>query len=128
MGRICLLIYSESVHHLIITSANSWLDIELFIFTQNLIVQDVTVNEGRAKSLLNTWTSADIYHLCMAANLPISLHVQMNQGSPLFPATAIACCFQHPSLLAQAARIWKFNALQASERFSYEQETPNYPP
>lgn len=42
MGRICLLIYCDSIHYLIITSANDCLDIELFILTQNLIVQDVT--------------------------------------------------------------------------------------
>lgn len=48
MGRICLLIYCDSVHHLIIASADDCLDIELFILTQNLIVQDVTANDRRA--------------------------------------------------------------------------------
>jgi len=47
MGRICLLIYYDSVHHLIITSANDCLDIELFIPTQNWIVQGATANDGR---------------------------------------------------------------------------------
>lgn len=48
MDRICLLIYSDSMCHLIITFANYFLDIELFILTQNLIVQDVTANDRRA--------------------------------------------------------------------------------
>lgn len=48
MDRICLLIYSDSMCHLIITFANYFLDIELFILKQNLIVQDVTANDRRA--------------------------------------------------------------------------------
>lgn len=48
MGRICLLIYCDSIHHLIIASANDCLDIELLILTQNLTVQDVIANDGKA--------------------------------------------------------------------------------
>lgn len=48
MGSICLLFYRDCVYHLIITSANDCLDIELFILMQNLIVQDVAANDGRA--------------------------------------------------------------------------------
>lgn len=48
MGRIYLLVYFDSLHHLIITSANDCLDTELFILTQNLIVQGVTAHDRRA--------------------------------------------------------------------------------
>lgn len=48
MGRICLFIYCDCIRHLIITSANVCLN--MFILTHNLIVQDVTANDGRAIS------------------------------------------------------------------------------
>lgn len=46
MGRVCLLINCDCVLHLIIISANVCLN--MFILTHNLIVQDVTANDGRA--------------------------------------------------------------------------------
>lgn len=49
MGRICLLINCDCIRHLIITSANVCLN--MFILTHNLIVQDVTANDGRKIAL-----------------------------------------------------------------------------
>lgn len=46
MSRICLLINCDCIHHLITTSANVCLN--MFFLTHNLIVQDVTANDGRA--------------------------------------------------------------------------------
>lgn len=50
------------------------------------------------QSLLNIWTSADIYNLYMAAIFPISHYIQMNHGSTLFSATAIASSQLSPSV------------------------------